>query len=421
MANWEKLIEGHYEKKKELDTSLIMEMIDLELENAFQSGAIEGHAGKRLSTKGKKKAGGDPFDEDPPKARSKSAPAGFGVLEEDEDIDEATLSKKDLFKRNNLKLFLQKVQDSSPFELKNGGEVIIDAEKSADFLGALAKGQEPERQMKLYTSDGKLLSLGALQKTGEFGGKGSEHFVGKEISARGQLSDVISQAITAANTDAITLRILDKSGSVLVEYDDVVGVDDQGKVGGVDPKSDFRLIRKDNKPDVHISHKDGSTPKDMQNWSGVGPRSGFADHPELAKFGEDLKKYAIKDESGSMSFPPAKTIARKIDSEELKNKAIFGPDYSSSGPGSANNVDLVAQGVFTLTTDGVESQDGEPQVVYNLGANHMLSRIGFDGDFGTDYQPVMIARYTSGRVSFGIKDTRGLIYPIAGRKVHLWI
>ena len=87
MANWEKLIEEHYSKKKEVDTSLIIEMIDLELENTFQSGVIDGHAGKRLSTKGKKKAGGDPYDEDPPKARSKSAPAGFGVLEESE-IDE---------------------------------------------------------------------------------------------------------------------------------------------------------------------------------------------------------------------------------------------------------------------------------------------------------------------------------------------
>lgn len=84
MANWEKLIEEHYNKKKEVDTSLIMEMIDLELENTFQSGVIDGHAGKRLSTKGKKKAGGDPYDEDPPKARSKSAPAGFGVLQEEE-------------------------------------------------------------------------------------------------------------------------------------------------------------------------------------------------------------------------------------------------------------------------------------------------------------------------------------------------
>jgi hypothetical protein len=43
-----------------------------------------------LSTKGTKKAGGDPYDEDPPKARSKSAPAGFGALEEDS-LEEATV------------------------------------------------------------------------------------------------------------------------------------------------------------------------------------------------------------------------------------------------------------------------------------------------------------------------------------------
>jgi cytidyltransferase-like protein len=41
------------------------------------------HAKKRMSTKGEKKKGGAPFDVDPPKARSKSAPPGFGgALEE---------------------------------------------------------------------------------------------------------------------------------------------------------------------------------------------------------------------------------------------------------------------------------------------------------------------------------------------------
>ena len=36
------------------------------------------HAEKRMSTKGEKKKGGAPYDINPPKARSKSAPAGFG-------------------------------------------------------------------------------------------------------------------------------------------------------------------------------------------------------------------------------------------------------------------------------------------------------------------------------------------------------
>ena len=86
MANWEKLIEEHYEKKNKIDFKDFYRLIDeaLARETNYQgSGAIEGHPHKRLSAKGTKKAGGEPFDEDPPKARSKSAPAGFGVLEEE--------------------------------------------------------------------------------------------------------------------------------------------------------------------------------------------------------------------------------------------------------------------------------------------------------------------------------------------------
>lgn len=430
MANWEKLIEEHYSKKKEVDVSLIMEMIDLELENTFQSGVIDGHAGKRLSTKGKKKAGGDPFDEDPPKARSKSAPAGFGVLEE-EDIDEATLNRKDLFKRNNLKLFLQKIKDGTPFELKNGGTVIIDAEKSADFLRALAQSQEPDSKARLFTTDGKRFGLGALQKTDEFGGKDSDYFVSKEIAARGQLDDLIKAAIKSLGpeVDAITIRVVEmkeingeKVEDPIVTFEDVIGVDDQGKVSGVDPKSDFRLIRKNGQPDVHISHKDGSSPKDMQNWSGVGPKSGLSDHPEVIKFGEDIRaNHMVTLPDGTKSFPRKMTIGREIEDPLLKRKAMFGPEYKPKGAGGAENVDLVAQGLFALKTAEVKKEDGEVQVVFNLSANHLISRIGFDGNFGNEYKPILTARYTGGRASFGVKNCRGLIYPKAGRTINKYI
>ena len=98
MANWEKLIEEHYEKKNKINVDDVYRLIDeaLARETNYQgSGAIEGHPHKRLSTKGKKKAGGEPFNEDPPKKRSKSAPAGFGVLEEDM-LEESTLNWKEL-------------------------------------------------------------------------------------------------------------------------------------------------------------------------------------------------------------------------------------------------------------------------------------------------------------------------------------
>ena len=171
MANWEKLIEEHYEKKKELDTSLIMEMIELELENAFQSGAIEGHAGKRLSTKGKKKAGGDPFDEDPPKERSKSAPAGFGVLEEEsEDLEEAALSRAALHKDpTRLQAFLQKIRNGEEFELVGGGTIKIDSKKSKEYIDYVVRNEKVPSKVKLFSPDGKSFSLSALQKTKDFG------------------------------------------------------------------------------------------------------------------------------------------------------------------------------------------------------------------------------------------------------------
>ena len=174
MANWEKLIEEHYNKKKEVDASLIMEMIDLELENTFQSGAIDGHAGKRLSTKGIKKTGGEPFDEDPPKARSKSAPAGFGVLEE-EDIDEAALQRKDLHKDPaRLQAFLQKIKNGEEFELVDGGTIKVDGEKSKEYIDYVVQDEKVPSKVKLISPDGKQFSLSALQKTKDFGSNSSD-------------------------------------------------------------------------------------------------------------------------------------------------------------------------------------------------------------------------------------------------------
>ena len=85
MANWEKLIEEHYSKKNKIDENTIFELIEQALlaEGYQDSEIIKNHPSMRLSTKGTKKAGGEPYDEDPPKARSKSAPAGFGALEEE--------------------------------------------------------------------------------------------------------------------------------------------------------------------------------------------------------------------------------------------------------------------------------------------------------------------------------------------------
>ena len=124
MANWEKLIEEHYEKKSKIDAETIYELVEqVLLEEGYQdSDIIKKHSSMRLSTKGTKKAGGEPFDEDPPKERSKSAPAGFGVLEEEADaaMDAKILAAtKNYIKTNHPDVDLEKVVlDGTPEERK---------------------------------------------------------------------------------------------------------------------------------------------------------------------------------------------------------------------------------------------------------------------------------------------------------------
>ena len=66
---------------------LIEEVLD-EME-PIQKFYAKDHAKKRMSTKGEKKKGGAPYDVNPPKARAKSAPPGFGgALEEEHRISE---------------------------------------------------------------------------------------------------------------------------------------------------------------------------------------------------------------------------------------------------------------------------------------------------------------------------------------------
>jgi hypothetical protein len=279
------------------------------------------------------------------------------------------------------------------------------------------------------TVDGKSISLAKLQKTAEFGGKGTDFYVKKEIAARGQLDDLIQQAIAAAATDAIIIKVVSSSGTELAKWDDVIGVGDTAKVGGVDPKSDFQLLRKDGKPEVFISHKDGTGPKHFGQWSGATAKAGekIMNHPELKKFLEDIKPFLSKepgkDGKEQWVYPSGTSIARKIQDKSLQLMSIFGQDYAASGAGSVNNCDLVAQGLFTLKTDKPEetTDDKEVEVVYTLTAQHLMVRADLESTFPDGYAPILATRFATSRNNYGVRGMRMTIYPEAGRKIHKWI
>ena len=119
-----------------------------------------------------------------------------------------------------------------------------------------------------------------------------------------------------------------------------------------------------------------------------------------------------------MVYPKGFSFGREIQDKELKLMSIYGQDYTASGPGSPNNVDLVAQGLFSIETVGVDADsDGGPEVVYDLSAHHLLARLDPEVDFGKDYTPALVSRYASGRKNFNIPGLRATIYPIGGRKI----
>jgi hypothetical protein len=349
-------------------------------------------------------------------------------------LEEAALGFAQLAKKaDRFKNFIQKIIRGEEFELINGERARIKKDpnllqnlqtvfKSGDLSYLNVQKIFGTKNIRFEMEDGRSLPMGAFKKTGEFGGKGGDFYIKKELSARGELDDLIKAAINAANTDSIIIKLVDKQGDLIAQYDDVVGVAGSEKLRGVDPKSDFQLIRKDNKPPIYISHKDGSSPKHFGQWSGTTKKAGATihDNVEIQKFVEDLRANYLTPEG---TYPKGISYGREIQSPELKRMAIFGQDYSPTGDGSVNNVDIVAQGTFRLDTEDVEktSDDKEIQVAYILRATHLLAREGFDGDFGPGYTPTIVSRFATARNNFGIRGLRLTIYPKGGRKISKFI
>jgi len=95
-------------------------------------------------------------------------------------INEAKLSYSDLSKKSDEGgdrggVLLKKITNNEPLELADGGNIVVDIEKSQDFTKALSKKQYDNiSKIKFFDTEGNSFTLGKLQKTAEFGSsKGS--------------------------------------------------------------------------------------------------------------------------------------------------------------------------------------------------------------------------------------------------------
>jgi hypothetical protein len=168
------------------------------------------------------------------------------------------------------------------------------------------------------------------------------------------------------------------------------------------PKSDFHLLDENGKEVVWISHKDGKSAKDFQQWGGVSTR-------EYSKPPKDVKAFAdkIKKMYGG-GMPRATTVATEITDPKLKMQAVYGKNYGSGTLGK-QNVTIVLQGSVKLIK---KSQ------WYEL--DSVNTHINGDKITGS-FEPVLMAIYKGDRSNFGIKGARFGIMPRESRKVKEWI
>jgi len=114
----------------------------------------------------------------------------------EEVLNEATLTYKDLGKRNNKKLFFDKIKNGEPFETKDGREVVIDAEKSKPFLDLVENNQPLPKGVKMVTTAGEEISFSGLQKTGTAFGTGGS--VTKSKYASNRIAELFEGNLVAA-------------------------------------------------------------------------------------------------------------------------------------------------------------------------------------------------------------------------------
>jgi len=303
-------------------------------------------------------------------------------------LTEASLTQAQLYKYDwRINLFINKLNKSDPFELNNGKTVVFKNDDEMKEVILLLKGKKPLRGIVLTTKTGQTHKFSDLKKNGEFGGIGST--TSKEDQ---QLESLIKQINDA--------KVKTAHGFINIEVDGKVYEIAGAETTPGTPKSDFHLLDKDGNEVIWISHKDGKSAKDFQQWGGMTEKK-IKNHSEVVSFAKDVN---IKFPDG---IPRKTTVARKIKDKVLQNKSVYGVDFD--GKTGRQNTSILLQGPVGLKKSGD---------TYTLTANN----VHYKGDLMTgDFEPVMMAIYKGDRSNFGVKGARFAIQPKSSRKVHEWI
>jgi hypothetical protein len=157
------------------------------------------------------------------------------------------------------------------------------------------------------------------------------------------------------------------------------------------PKADFFLTNEKGEQVAWISHKDGSSAKDFQQWGGITELSKkYPNHPEIESFVE-----AVRNDSGG-AMDGKKSYARDIKDQKLIRAAVYGVDYGGA-PG-LQNVDVLLQGQIKLTKSGKH---------FVFSSRHTM----VNGEMPTGGYVARFFTRKGDRDNFGIKNSRFMVAP----------
>ena len=306
------------------------------------------------------------------------------------------LSPKELAKRDNFTLFVNRIKTNGYFTLNesNGKRVKI-TQKFAYQLNSLQdlnkfKDNRGSVLLPTGTTGNGIIRLSQLYKDDAFKTRKGNPNAKEEYQIK-FVREQLEKIKEKIGSDFVKLRV----GNNTYEVTEV-----EKTPGFPEPKSDMNFIGRNGVRLGFCSLKDGATAAAIQQWGGASVRFEpiIAAHPEVQAFVKTAK------EMFPTEIPQGTTVAREISDQKLRMQGIYGSGYGGSF--GVNNVDVLLQGTVNINSISFTE--------YKITGSAMTHSNG--STLPPEYQPVLMAIYKGDRSDYGIKNARINLYSKSGRK-----